>query len=179
MKELYRKTYGLDIVVPFFMFKKTLEFEFQEGTMNELQEVAEVVSGEDKEKKLSIWLFDFLNKSGKIPKKQFSGLTSNMVEQIIANILKNWGGGYFDKTGKKGTSNAPESSVICFVLGKSNETVSSLLSLTWRQLNFIISGIVWNENEKTKEGKIENLRNMKGNTDLDALERIRKFEKKL
>lgn len=186
MRELHRKYYRLEIQVrrlPFTMrWAKTLTFEYHEGTMRDVLEIANTIeSGEQ----LYKWLHEFLNSHGGITTRQYVTLSQQMLDETITYVLRTYGGGYFKLDGageedKTPTTNAPESASICTLLRKSNETVETLLSMTWAQFSFLVDGIVYNENEKTKEGQIRNLQKVKGGGDDQAArDRIADFEKLL
>lgn len=57
---------------------------------------------------------------------------------------------------KKSIENTPFSSVIAWILTNTNETMQSLLKLTWEQITYISEWLVYNSNEQTPEWKEEN-----------------------
>lgn len=79
----------------------------------------------------------------------------------------------------------PESSFIMFLLENSNETIESLLRLTWRQVEFMKDGIIWNLNSQTKKGQERNAQKMRMDnsraemSDDEALEKAKALREKI
>lgn len=79
----------------------------------------------------------------------------------------------------------PFYSLIGFLLEYTNETMESLMELTYEQITYMLKGIVWNQNSKTDKGKRDNQRNklqeeVSEGEDIDtAKNRARKLKEKL
>ena len=186
MKELLRKKYSFPIR---FLTKETFRIHFEQATLRELLEMSDVVKDHDS---LNTWLFKFLSKNargnGKITMKLYGQLTVKHVNSIIEYLMETYAKGYFEKAeeGKEPKpAKAPSSSFIAFLLSNSNETVDSLLGMTWEQIEYLLEGVAWNVREQSKDGRAENKRlwikkqSEKAISDKEALELIRKMEKRL
>lgn len=188
MKEMLQKKYSFPIR---FLNKKTIVIEYKQATLRELLEIGEVIKNE---KTLTVWLYDFLCKNsvknGKITLRMFEGLKSKNANAIITYLLSTHGKGYFkemnsEKKEEIQEQTAPDSSLFVMIFEHSNETMESLLDLTWEQIEYIIDGITWNMRGKTKEGQSENRRQWarrqseKNINKVDALKQIEMLEKRI
>ena len=152
MLGLLKKKYKIRIKVKRFFFEKELVFSFNQGTFKENLELFYSI----KKGKIYEFLFDFLNKSGKISVRDFNSIPFLEKQRIINFLIDTFAKGFFDKKGKKPIESPPFGSFIVFICEHSNETVDSLLSKTWEQIEFMLEGIIWNLNEQTKEGRNKN-----------------------
>ena len=84
-------------------------------------------------------------------------MSSALKEKLLKKVMDTYGYGFYDSTqiskNKKKKNTSPIYSAIIFLFQKSNETMNSLLEMTWEQIEFLSSGIGWNENEKSKKGQ--------------------------
>jgi len=191
MQELLKKKYKL--TVDFFGFMKRprpIVFEYRQASWKELIELSRHLKTSDD---IKPWLHDFLVKktkhSAKLTPKLFNQLNSDQLVKIFEFILNTWGKNYFKKKKKTGNNrrkySAPESSTICVLLEKTNESLDSLLEMTWEQVEFLMEGITWNLRSQTPEGKKKNEREMEMKeheaeiSDEDALRQIQNLEKQI
>jgi len=170
MQELLKKNYRVQ--VEFFgekMLPETFTFVYLQGSLRETLLVKESI---DRWGNLDNWLFEFLIKNQEsgpeLTRHTFEQMTPRKILDLSNFILSTYCKGYFEKVkesedatmeGKKSqkiVTNAPFSSTICVLLEKTNETLETLLDMTWEQITYIISGIVWNMNESTPKGKARN-----------------------
>lgn len=123
-----------------------------------------------------------------IDESVYKNMREKEKHSLLDHLMHKYCKGYFAKKGDKKVDNvdeAPMSSLVCFVLKYSNETLESLLKLTWSQISFLLEGIIWNLNEKTKKGKEKNRADMRRKafeseyTNDEALEAVRVLEEKL
>lgn len=184
---------------------RNVKFEIQQATFGELLEMTERIDGESD---MRAWLFDLLLKkassSVKIKREDLGGLMPKRVVEIINWLMETYGKGFFvreekkpqdklkEKAREKGKlkeeeddSDTPSSSLICFLLENTNETLSTLMGLTWEQIEYLMQGVIWNKNATTKEGRRANKRNLalkkmkRQWTDEQAIEMVRKMEEKI
>lgn len=182
MKELHKKQYTLKIETKTFFLKREKVFCFEQGTLRELLEFSQWLKDEDD---VIDWLHYFLNKSGKISRKELKKLGGEKINGIIDYLMGTFGKDFFQKTNKETVEKAPMSSFFAFVMEKTGENLDSLLDLTWEQIIFVSEGIVWNGNQQTKKGRQENqikfaLKKSKEEiSDEDALEIARNVERSM
>jgi hypothetical protein len=196
MKELLRKKHSFPITFlskfpRIFKKGKTITIEYRQATLNELLELGELVNTPES---LTTWLYGFLCKnaveSGKMTLKKFSQLKTKNINEICSHIFKTYAKGYFTET-KKGDKKsipkqtAPDSSLFALIFEHSNETIDSILNLTWEQVEYLIDGMTWNLRGQTKDGQGENRRqwamrqSKSALSDEDALKEVRKLEKRI
>lgn len=161
MKELLRKKYTLELELK---DGRAVNFVIEQGTLRELLEMSKAIEDDSRLKK---WLVDFLiakkPEDAKIEPDDFEFLMPKRVVEIINWLTKTYAAGFFTpkKKGKddqKEKVKAPDSSIICFILKETGETLESLLNLTWEQIEYLIDGSIWNQNAQTKEGQKRNER---------------------
>ncbi|MES2395075.1 MAG: hypothetical protein V4549_03690 [Bacteroidota bacterium] len=165
MEELLPKKYRIEIEF-FGRFKKskTIYFDYEQGSLRDLIEMKSKI---DNAEELNKWLFNFLMKktkqSDKLTMRLFSQLCTSHRLDIIQHLLKTYAKGYFKVTDVETIihDKTPSSSLICFLLEYTNETLESLLDMTWERINYLTDGITWNKNEETKVGKERNRRKMR------------------
>lgn len=157
MKELYREHWKLEFDIKGFFFTKKLSFRYRTGTIEETLELSNWIKEEGD---LEDFLFQFLNRHGKITKRQFSKISPEKKLLAFEYIKKTYGKGIFDKEPTSGAKEAPDSSMFAFVEENGSETIESMLNMTWGQFHFLIEGIIWNLNEKSEEGKKKNKEKM-------------------
>lgn len=191
MEELLKKKYKLSVEF-FGRFKrsKKIDFIFRQGNLRELLEMKEEL---DEPEKIKKWLFDFLmkktEKSDKITQGLFDQLSIEEINSIIDFLLRTYGKGFFIKVKKQeneekeSMKKSPTSSMICIILEKTNETVESLMEMTWEQIEYLVQGITWNMNEQTKEGKRKNemalrMKDLKEGTN-GYEEKVKRLEEKM
>ncbi len=185
MEELLRKKFKLEIEF-FGRFRKpkVMQFEFYQGTLRELLEMKSKISDP---KELDNWLADFLMSKvkgrDKLTMNLYWQLTTRRKNDIIQFLVKTFGKNFFVKSESQDRS--PASAMICFVLEFTNETIESLLEMTWEQIEFIIEGVVWNINAKDPKGREKNDRMMRMRelkekfTDTDTDEKLARIEEKM
>jgi len=164
MKELLRKTFRLDLELK---DGRAVNFQIKQGTFRELLLMSKAIESGIT---LKQWLVDFLiaNQQGdvKITPADFEFLMPHRVAEIVDWLTKTYAKGFFTtkkaaKSEEEARTKAPDSSIICFVLMDTNETVESLLDLTWEQVEYLIEGCLWNRNGQTKEGQKRNERTLR------------------
>ena len=169
MIELLRKKYKLELeLFGLFNRPKKIEIYYEEATFGELINMKSKINHPEK---LYFWLKDFLmNKTTqnvKLTPKLYNQLTQEQFLKIIEILLNSYAKGYFkkdrieEKLGEKKKKNkprraAPPGTLIAYLMENTNETMESLLNMTWAQIEFVLEGIVWNHNEQTEEGKRRN-----------------------
>ena len=169
--------------------RKCFTFLYEDATLKELIELSKEIK---KDQDLRKWLFGFLSKKiekrSKMKLKHFNKLNDGYVIKLTDRILETFTCGFFAKAKageKEITPKYPISSLICLILEYTNETIDSLLARSWKQIEFLIGGIIWNLNEKTKEGQKRNQHKMRvwlGNqtmSDEVAKKMVADLEKKL
>lgn len=170
---MFRKTYSTTLK---FSDELSFTFRFQQGTLRELLEFHEYV----KQNLADDWLWEFLNEKCEQtvtfgPKKQtwnkpkppdkmtvgqFNCLPKKTLENVIDFILKTFGKGFFKKGEERGKRvTAPIESMFVSVFQETNETMESVLNMTWEQFLFIHDGLIYNLNERTEEGRRRNKMN--------------------
>jgi hypothetical protein len=194
MKELLRKNYNIEI--EFFGENDeplTISFQYEQGSLRGLLSIKEAFR---EGIKVEDWLFDFLMKkttqSVKLTKELFEQLGETHIANLSNFIFDTYAKDFFEKSNKPKKEEdlfqnvkAPSSSLICLILEKTNESIESLLDMTWEQIVYLVEGIIWNLNAQTKEGQDKNKRNARmkmlkeETSDEDALAAIKKMEKKL
>lgn len=186
MLELLRKTYTLEIE---FTVEKTVKFTYQQAIFKEILSLCKTIEDQIN---LGEWLYDFLMKKCtqdvKMIKEDFNMLNEDQVTRIMNFTLDTYGRKYFSTSEKidiKKKAKSPSSSFITFILKETNETLDSLLNLTWEQIEFLQEGVVWNLNEQSKEGRQRNkmqaiMKEAREElSDEDALKQVRAMEKRL
>lgn len=162
MQEMLRKKFKLSL--EFFGPKgtpKNIDFFYEQGSLRELLEIQNKL---DDPEELSKWLFDFLMKkttqSDKLTLELFKQLPAYRINDIIEFILKTYGKNFFKKIEHEDKrmfqKKIPDSSMICFILQNTSETMETLLNMTWEQIEYIIEGVAWNINSQSKKGKQRN-----------------------
>ena len=189
MKNLHRKIYEIEIPIKrnkflakFFRGKRV--FKFKQG---KLKEILKMLDWLEDQNDISEYVFYFLNNicfEGKISKKKFGKIGEDAITKIFGFIIKTFGKGYFGKSEKKQTRKIPTSSFVAGICKKLRMSPLDFLEFTWEQIEYLVDGIVWNDNETTKKGKRENeLKRMKDelkNTDQnESLKEIEKINKKV
>ena len=163
MKQLLRKTYDFELELK---DGRTVLFKIEQGSLRELLQMSKAIADEGSLKK---WLVDFLiakkPEDAKIEPEDFEFLMPERVVEIVDWLTRTYAKGFFARrTDKKkavekdAPAKAPESSLVCFLLKETDETLESLLSLTWEQIEFLLEGAMWNQNAQTKEGQKRNER---------------------
>ena len=187
MKEFARKEYEIELNLPIFIFLNSFGiylsrkriFKYKQALFRDIVKLD--VNDLNSEK----WLFDFLNKFGKISKVQFGIMSPEKKVKIFQYILETYFKGMFEKpsNSKKSKKQHPFYAMIGTILERSGETLNTLMDYTWEQIMNILDGIVWNINEQTEKGRRINERKMikDSNTrsydsDIDV---IRNMEKRL
>ena len=170
MKHLYRKTYYLEIKIPRKILKdKEILFKYKQGTINQLLELSNWIG---KQYDVRGYILHFLNDicfEGKISSKDFRKIKFRHTTKIFNYIMNTLGKDYFNQEKSKDSNNIPTSSFIASICKQLKMSALDFLQLTWEQVSYLSDGIVWNNNEMTKEGKRENIRNsMKNRTKTPA-----------
>lgn len=108
-------------------------------------------------------VFTILQKFNKdYTKNMFNTISPEIYNKVHSFIIKNYCTSFYtikEKLKKKDDieiETAPFSSVIAFIIKHSNETMESLLKLTWEQIEYLSDWIIYNLNDLTKEWKEEN-----------------------
>lgn len=96
----------------------------------------------------------------------FHALTPEQYANIHKFFLKNYCTGFYEtkndtnqakeKKDADSVEKVPFSAIIAGVLSNTNETLESLLKMTWEQIEYITEWLNWNANELTPKGKEEN-----------------------
>lgn len=188
MKELIRKKHSFPIK---FLNGKNITIEYRQATLKELLKLGEFIN--DPESLIS-WLYGFLCEntkgSGKITLKMFSQLKTKNINKISSHILRTYAKGYFKEATEGEKKNlpkqtAPDSSLLALIFEHSNETIESILNLTWEQIDYLLDGLTWNLRGQSKDGQAENRRQwaMRQSkialSDNDAKKQIKKLEKRI
>jgi len=193
MIEIIRKKYKIELE---FLGNerepiKTFFF-YQQGSLREILITKDKI---ERAGSLDEWLFEFLEncaeKDSKFSRELFEQLTQEKILELSSFIFSTYCKGYFVKDGEaKKMKNqrgvqTPSNALIAFLMEKTNETLESLLEMTWEQINYIIAGIIWNMNELTPAGKQRNFSNSimeesrKELSDEDALKMARDLEARI
>ena len=174
MLELLPEKHELDLTIK----KRTFSFVYFDAKLCDLIELMQML-----ENKVDIneWFFEFLRKANiknaiiyrKFRRKDYNKISQKQRRQILDMVLDKWSCGMYGKDEpktnikKKGketfadlTNNhpAPDSALIMRVLEYSNETLDSLLNKTWKQVKYMLEGIMWNVRSESKEGQKANQR---------------------
>jgi len=187
MQDLLRKEAVLKI--PFK--KESFIFIIPQATLYEILEFDYYVKKDDGS--IVQHIFNILKAiEPKFTAKHFNHIKSDYFSKIYIFFLKNYCSGFYDLTSTVEDSREvdeeiegrPFNSTIASIITASNETMESLLNLTWDQISYMFEGFVYNQNEQTDEGKKENLKNKtkeelkKGKYD-ETLENLRKQREKV
>lgn len=133
-------------------------------------------------------LMKWLNKD--FDEKIFEQITPEQFSIIYKFFLNHFCTGFYeipketDKKVKKPIEKIPFSAVVASIIKNSNETMESLLKLTWEQIMYMSEGMVYNINEQTPEWQAENKRNIgkkeiKDGVHDDILAKLRKQRAKV
>ncbi len=165
MKQLVRKEYEIEILIPYFDFQlknkvclcltnkfkllnKKFLFKYKQGLFWDICKIW-VVDGE--------FLYNFLNNIQKISKKQLWRVTIARQQEILQFILDTYAKDFFSNKQEIAVKNkAPFSSLIAYLIKETSETVETLNTYTWETIQFLIDWLVYNVNETTPEGKRNN-----------------------
>lgn len=204
MLELLPKTYKIELT---FSKDYIVQFKYRQGTFRDLLELSYLVKHD---KSLIRWLYNFLNgqcerkiikkpkkrfnflmkkkvHNGKISMRTFNLLSKEKLETILDFILNTYGKDFFMSKNDfvpKVKTHAPTSSMIAYILEHTNETVETLLDLSWEQIKYLFDGIVYNANEQTKKGQARNKTNMRmkqakeAMSDEEALKQVKEMEER-
>lgn len=142
---LHRKTYKIEIEIS-KNNKKTISY--KQATLKEILRMIHWFKKDDH--------IGFLSELLSIQKSRMEKISTRRIREILEFIMNTYAKGFFGKTKKASGKSSPISSSICSILQNSNETLSSLLEMTWEQISFLVEGMVWNSNELTKKGKAKN-----------------------
>jgi len=181
MLELIEKKYSINVK---FLDSKDYKVEYGQAKFKEVLEFQTIM---ENEKALVEWLYFFIksNCKQKVTKKMFNQLKTNHINKILDFILKTYFQNFYKKSEKNDVQKSPTSSFIAFILQYTNETVESLMNMTWQSIEYIMEGIVWNLKEQTPQGKAENRRQFELKkckeemSDEEALQLAKSLEKKL
>ncbi len=194
MKDLLRRTYKINLTVKRrFLPDKNIIIPFSEGSLEEILSLMHIFETSG----IFVGVLKFLSDHG-LPKKYEKHVSHNVLYDLYFFVLETYCYGYIDvkklknkmesqessKRGKK-EQKEPEASFIMFLLENSNETIESLLRLTWRQVEFMKEGIIWNLNSQTKKGQERNAQKMRMDnsraevSDDEALERAKALREKI
>lgn len=170
MLQLLKKSHRLEIEFGKRLWRPArITFLYEQGTLKDILEIKWFFEHEGD---LKDWLFYFLSKktkqSVKIISADYKLLNDAQIVKIVNFVLETYARGYFqvsDKPKDDGNDDGeqeetPPSSLIASILERSNETLETLLDMTWEQIEFLIEGFVWNTNEQTDEGKKRNRRKL-------------------
>lgn len=194
MKDLLRRTYKITLTIKRrFLPTKEVIISFNEGSLEEILSLMHIFETSG----IFVGVARFLTDHG-LPKKYEKHISHQVLYDLYFFILETYCYGYIDvkklknkmesKEGGKGgkkEQKEPESSFIMFLLENSNETIESLLRLTWRQVEFMKEGIIWNLNSQTKKGQERNAQKMRMDnaraemSDDEALERAKILRDKI
>lgn len=166
MKELLRKTYTLEVELK---GGEVVLFEIKQGSLREIIEMSQAIGAIGS---LKTWLVGFLlarkPEGLNIDASDFEFLMPERVLEIVDWLTRTYAKGFFKKSKKRAKiagedqqeeeAKAPQSALICFLLKETNESLESLLDLTWEQIDFLLEGSMWNQNAQTKEGQKRNER---------------------
>lgn len=165
MQELIRIKYRLSIeFFGRFGKAKLIHFEYEQAKFKDLIEMQSKINDDESLRK---WLLNFLmektKQSDKLTVNLFNQISTFEINSIMEFLFKTYAKGFFEKekSGSKGRKKSPDSSLICTILEKTNETVESLLNMTWDQIKFLSEGITWNLNAQSKKGQQANERNLR------------------
>lgn len=188
MQELVRNKFSFPIK---FLNGKTVYINYEQATLRDLLQMGKTINNPES---LTVWLYDFLSKNtknnDKITLKMFANLQTIHINNIVTYLFSTYAKGYFKEV-KEGEDKetpkqkAPDSSLFALIFEETNETIESLLNMTWEQIEFLLDGITWNLRGKTKEGQAENSRqwalrkSRESMSDNEAIEHVRKLEEKL
>lgn len=201
MQRIYRKTFNATINLS---AELSFVFRYKQATLCDLLEFNEYI----KASLINDWLWTFLDeqceqtvvhnpeklrwfdkkRTARMTLKEFKILPPTTLNNLIDFILGTYGRGFFKKVeGEKveKSGNAPIESMFVTIFQETNETLESVLSMTWEQFMFIQDGLVYNLNERTEKGKRKNkmndrLREMKEEmSDEEALASVRKMEARM
>jgi hypothetical protein len=166
MQELIRIKFRLTIEF-FGRFRKAklIHFEYEQASFRDLIEMQRKINDDDSLRK---WLLNFLmektKQSDKLTVDLFNQLSTFEINSIMEFLFKTYAKGFFEKeksSSSKRGKKSPDSSLICTILEKTNETVESLLDMTWDQIKFLSEGITWNLNAQSKKGEQANQRHLR------------------
>ncbi len=150
--------------------KKTYPFLVKQASFSEILEFDFYLKKDNEE--IVQHIFDLMKKlNPDFTKEIFEQITPEQFSIIYKFFLKNYCTWFYeisekkDKKDVKPIENIPFSSVIASIIANTNETMESLLKLTWEQITYLSQGLVYNVNEQSKEWKQENIRN-KGKKEL-------------
>lgn len=174
MIELFVKKY--QIVFETFS-KRTIKIEYTQATFRELLEMLDCFDKND----VDGFLRPFLCSRG-LSEEEYNNIFDDTKDEILKIILNTYGKGFFNQGKKKKGDEKPFYAMIGFLMEYTNETLASLLSLTWEQISFLLDGAIYTLNEKTKEGQQRNAQKLrldevkKEIPDDIALELVKKLE---
>ena len=138
------------------------------------------------------WVFDFLKNKCDGPKKlemkDFLQMSREEFNNLFERIIETFAKGYVNNGNKKHISlkaPPPDSSLFCFIMSHTGHKMSDILDMTWEMVDFLIEGIVYNEQEKTKKGQkkneVDNMMRASKNeiSDEDAKKQAREMMKRM
>lgn len=201
MERIYRKTFNVTIN---FSAELCFVFRYQQASLRDLLEFNEYI----KASLINDWLWTFLNehctqtvehnprklrwfakkRTARMTAEEFRILPPTTLNNVIDFILKTYARGFFKKVdGEKAekTGNAPIESMFVTIFQETNETLETVLSMTWEQFMFIQDGLIYNLNERTEKGRRKNkmndrLKEMREEmSDEEALAAVKRMEQKM
>lgn len=165
MQELLTRKFRLTIeFFGRFGKAKLIHFEYDQGKLRDLLMMQNTIKDGESLRK---WLFSFLmektKQSDKLTMNLFNQISTFEIDSIMEFLFKTYAKGFFKKEKANSTNRkrSPESALICMILEKTNETVESLLNMTWEQIMYLSEGITWNINAESKKGQELNQRSMR------------------
>lgn len=148
MIELSVKKYQIDFET---FSKRSIKIEYKQATFRELLEMLDCFDKND----VDGFLRPFLCERG-LSKEEYKNIFDETKDEILKIILNTYGKGFFNQGKVKKGEQKPFYAMIGFLMEYTNETLDSLLNLTWEQISFLLDGAIYMLNEKTKEGRERN-----------------------
>lgn len=148
MIELSVKKYRITLET---FLNRSIVIEYRQATFKELIEMLSCFENND----VDSFLCPFLCERG-LQEEEYKNLFDEKKDEILQIILDTYGKGFFKKTKGKAGEQKPFYAMIGFLMEFTNETLDSLLNLTWEQISFLLDGAIYMLNEKTKEGRERN-----------------------
>jgi len=170
MFEILKKTYRLDLL------GKTLVYE--QLSMYDCIEFLWQINEESIE--IEQWAYNFIRQRIKITKKEFKQIDVEKFMQVMFDTAFK----SFFNSSKKG-SKYPFEAYVMFLSEKFSLDPETLMKrYTPEQISYFVEGIIYNNNEQSKEGQRRNkmnaaMKEIKKTDAKDDLEKVRKMEAKL
>ena len=141
---------------------KTYKFVLKQASLKDIIEFDFYLKQENDT--ISKHIYELLKSLNKDFERDFDKIILNITFEIHCKIhdffLKNYCTWFYEKKEKskvvESIEKTPFSSIIASILTNTNETMESLLKLTWEQITYISEWLVYNTNNQTPEWKEEN-----------------------